>query len=84
MAGIEIDVIAGQKVADFVRAHVPAASIDDLPTPFRAVAACIMNGEEVVYGAGHLIEAVRASISVPGIFTPLRSSGRILADGESG
>ncbi|MBW6494031.1 MAG: patatin-like phospholipase family protein [Burkholderiaceae bacterium] len=72
--------IDGQKIADFVRAHVLAASIKDLPIPFRAVATCIMSGEEVACGAGDLIEAVRASISVPGIFTPLRSNGRILVD----
>jgi NTE family protein len=73
--------IDGQKIADLVRAHVSAASIEDLPIPFRAVATCIMSGEEVVCGAGDLIEAVRASISVPGIFTPMRSNGRILVDG---
>lgn len=73
--------IDGQKIADLVRAHVPAANIDDLPIPFRAVATCIMSGEEVVCEAGDLIEAVRASISVPGIFTPVRSNGRILVDG---
>jgi NTE family protein len=73
--------IDGQKIADFVRAHVAAASIEDLPIPFRAVATCIMSGEEVVCAWGDLIDAVRASISVPGIFTPVRSNGRILVDG---
>jgi NTE family protein len=73
--------IDGQKIADFVRTHVQAARIEDLPIPFRAVATCITSGEEVVCGAGDLIEAVRASISVPGIFTPVRSNGRILVDG---
>ncbi|BCO29931.1 phosphoesterase [Thiohalobacter sp. COW1] len=73
--------IDGQKIDDFVRAHVQAQRIEDLPIPFRAVATCIMSGEEVVVGAGDLIEAVRASISVPGIFTPVRSNGRILVDG---
>jgi len=73
--------IDGQKIADFVRAHVPAARIEELPIPFRTVATDIMTGEQVVLGTGDLIEAVRASISVPGIFTPVRSNGRILVDG---
>ena len=73
--------IDGQKITDFVRAHVPATNIEDLPIPFRAVATCIMSGEEVVFGTGDLIEAVRASISVPGIFTPVRNDGRVLVDG---
>lgn len=55
--------------------------IADLPLPIRAVATCIMSGEEVVCDRGDLIDAVRASISVPGIFTPMRSNGRILVDG---
>lgn len=73
--------IDGQKITDFVRSHVPSTSIEDLPIPFRAVATSIMSGEEVVFGTGDLIEAVRASISVPGIFTPVRSDGRVLVDG---
>lgn len=73
--------IDGQKIADFVRAHVPITSIEHLPIPFQAVATDIMNGEEVTIGTGDLIEAVRASISVPGIFTPVRLNGRILIDG---
>lgn len=73
--------IDGQKIADFVRAHVPATSIEHLPIPFQAVATDIMNGEQVALGTGDLIEAVRASIAVPGIFTPVRSNGRILVDG---
>ena len=73
--------IDGQRIADFVRAHVAAANIEDLPIPFRAVATCIMSGEEVACASGDLIDAVRASISVPGIFTPVRSNGRILVDG---
>ncbi|HMM45726.1 MAG TPA: patatin-like phospholipase family protein [Candidatus Macondimonas sp.] len=73
--------IDGQKIIDFVRAHVPAARIEDLPIPFQTVATDIMTGEQVALGTGDLIEAVRASISVPGIFTPVRSNGRILVDG---
>lgn len=73
--------IDGQKIDDFVRAHVRATRIEDLPIPFHAVATCIMSGEEVVCRTGDLIEAVRASISVPGIFTPVRSNGRVLVDG---
>lgn len=73
--------IDGQKIAGFVRAHMPIASIEQLPIPFCAVASDIMNGEEVAIWTGDLIEAVLASIAVPGIFTPVRSNGRILVDG---
>ena len=71
----------GAKISELVRAHVPAETIDMLLKPFAAVATDIVSGEEIVIRSGDLIEAVRASISVPGIFTPVRSNGRILVDG---
>ncbi len=71
----------GAKVSELVRAHIHAEAIEMLPIPFAAVATDIIGGEEVVIRSGDVIEAVRASISVPGIFTPVRSNGRILVDG---
>ena len=71
----------GARVSELVRAHIHADSIEALPKPFAAVATDIVSGEEVVIRSGDVIEAVRASISVPGIFTPVRSNGRILVDG---
>ena len=71
----------GAKVSKFVRAHIHADVIEALPKPFAAVATNLVSGEEVVIRSGDVIEAVRASISVPGIFTPVRNNGRILVDG---
>jgi NTE family protein len=71
----------GAKVGELVRAHIHAEAIEMLNKPFAAVATDIVSGEEVVIRSGDVIEAVRASISVPGIFTPVRSNGRILVDG---
>lgn len=73
--------IDGAKVSALVRDHVPTARIEDLPTPFAAIATDIVSGEEIVIRSGDVIDAVRASISVPGIFTPMRTDGRILVDG---
>jgi len=71
----------GARVSELVRAHIHADTIEALPILFAAVATDIVSGEEVVIRSGDVIEAVRASISVPGIFTPVRSNGRILVDG---
>src|SRR5574340_370791 len=71
----------GAKVSELVRAHIHADTIEMLPLPFAAVATDIVGGEEVVIRTGDVIEAVRASISVPGIFTPMRTNGYILVDG---
>lgn len=57
------------------------ASFDGLPTPFRAVATDMETGEAVVLEHGDLAGALRASMSVPGFFSPLEMDGRILGDG---
>ena len=71
----------GVKISELIRAHLHADTIETLLKPFAAVATDIVSGEEVVLRSGDVIEAVRASISVPGIFTPVRSNGHILVDG---
>ncbi|MBE9527281.1 MAG: patatin-like phospholipase family protein [Proteobacteria bacterium] len=73
--------IDGNKVADFVREYVHAQTIEHLAMPFKAVATDIGTGEEITMDQGDVIEAVRASISIPGIFTPVRRNGRVLVDG---
>lgn len=62
-----------------VRAAVP--TFDDLPIPFRAVATDIETGQKVVLGRGELAGAMRASMSVPGVFAPYSLDGRLLVDG---
>ncbi len=57
------------------------ASFDDLPIPFRCVATDMFSGEGVVLGSGSLAQAVRASMAIPGVFTPVEMDGRVLADG---
>lgn len=73
--------IDGQKLVAFLRAYAPFRNIEDLPVPFHAIATDMLTGEEVVIGQGDLIEAVRASIAVPGMLTPVRRNGHLLVDG---
>ena len=54
---------------------------DDLPTPFRAVASDLTLGEPYVMGDGDLALAIRASMSAPGLFSPVEYNGRTLVDG---
>ena len=74
-------IIDGKKVADFMREYVNSGCIEELPLPFKAVATELNSGEEVVLETGDVIDAVRASISVPGMLTPVRRNGRVLVDG---
>ncbi len=77
--------IAGVSVESFLREVTQsAAQITDfslLPIPFRAVAADIATGEEVVMSEGSLAEALRASMSLPGVVPPVERDGRLLVDG---
>jgi NTE family protein len=57
------------------------ASFDGLPTPFRAVATDMETGQAVVLDHGDLAAALRASMSVPAVFSPLEVDGRVLGDG---
>ena len=59
----------------------PPESFDDLPTPFRAVATDLETGEVVVLDSGDLVKAIRASMSIPGVFAPVEIGGRLLVDG---
>ncbi|MDE2456493.1 MAG: patatin-like phospholipase family protein, partial [Burkholderiales bacterium] len=54
---------------------------DHLPIPFRAVAADIETGRAVVMSRGRLVDAVRASMAVPGLFSPVERDGATLIDG---
>lgn len=56
-------------------------SFDNLPIPFRAVAADIVTGDEVVLDSGSLARAMRASMSIPGLFAPVELNDRLLVDG---
>lgn len=62
-------------------AYWDVENFDDLPIPFRCVSTDLLTGEAFVLRRGHLVEALRATMAIPGIFTPVERDGRVLADG---
>lgn len=60
---------------------VATTNFDQLPIPYRAVATDLKTGGKYVIGQGNLARAMRASMAVPGVFTPVEMDGRILVDG---
>jgi NTE family protein len=56
-------------------------SFDDLPTPFRCVATDLVSGKSVVFDRGSLADALRATMSLPGVFSPVRRDDQVLVDG---
>jgi NTE family protein len=77
--------IQGQKINQLlISLSLPVADVeqfDDLPIPFRAVAADIQTGEAVVLDSGSLPKAIRASMSIPAIMAPVPWGDRNLVDG---
>jgi len=73
--------VKGEKVMNAIKERVPEVNIEDLPIPFAAVATDLYTGEEVVFREGPLFEAIRASISIPSMFRPVKWKGRTLVDG---
>ncbi len=75
-------VIKGDKVFEVLETIVgKEARIESLPLNFTAVATDIKNQKEVWFQEGNLLEAIRASISIPTVFTPVMHRNQILADG---
>ncbi len=77
--------IAGQKLGFLLKSltlhTADIKDFDHLPVPFRAVAADIETGEMVVLSRGNFTEAIRASMSIPGVFSPVEIGGKLLVDG---
>lgn len=75
----------GQQVAllldRIALAYGEVTSFDDLPTPFRCVATDLKNAEAVVLGKGSLAQAMRATMAIPGVFTPVNYENWLLVDG---
>jgi len=76
---------SGQKIRFLLQSYlIPVATVRDfskLPIPFKAVAADIETGDAVVLDHGDLADAIRASMSIPGMYSPLEIDGKMLVDG---
>lgn len=77
--------IAGQKISQkLARLTLPVHGVDnfaDLPIPFACVATDIVSGKAVVLKEGFLPDAIRASMALPSIFTPIKIGKHLLVDG---
>jgi NTE family protein len=56
-------------------------NIEDLSMPFTAIATDILNEKEVIFESGNIVDAIRASISLPFIFEPFKKDDKLLLDG---
>ena len=73
--------IKGDRVLNKMKDFVPDMLIEELALPYAAVAVDLINKEEVVLRTGSLYHAIRASISIPTVLTPVKEEKRLLVDG---
>lgn len=74
--------IAGNKIMAKLEEWIADIQIEDLPIPYSAVAVDIEREREVWFNEGPLCDAIRASIAIPGVFTPHVYRNRVLVDGS--
>jgi NTE family protein len=76
---------AGQQISMLIDhetlPYSQSESFDDLPTAFRCVATELVSGKEEVFSRGSLQQALRATMSIPGVFSPVRDGEKIYVDG---
>ena len=73
--------VKGTRIIEAIMEFVPDMMIENLPIPYCAIATDWISGREVVFREGSLFEAIRASISLPSFYEPVRRDGMILIDG---
>ena len=74
-------IVKGTRIIEAIMEFVPDVPIEDLPIPYCAVATDWKSGHEVVFRKGSLFQAIRASISLPIFYEPVRRNDMILIDG---
>lgn len=73
--------LGGEAILKEVRSYIGDATFADADRPFAVVAADLIANKEITLTDGSVAEAIRASISLPGIFTPVARDGQLLIDG---
>lgn len=73
--------VQGDALVEFVEDNFKEPRIEKFPIPFVAVAADLQTGKKVLFKQGGISKALRASVSIPGVFRPAIHDGRLLVDG---
>jgi len=71
----------GDKFIEFLLEQIGKGAFEDLEIPLQVVATDFWTSEQVVLDSGDLFSAVKASMGLPGVFTPVQRDGRVLIDG---
>lgn len=74
-------VVKGDRVFKAIKQFIPDSRIEDLLLPYAAVAVDLISKQEVVFREGSLFDAIRASVSIPTVLTPVKTKDGLLVDG---
>lgn len=74
-------VMKGERVFNKIKTFIPDMLIENMPIPFAVVSTDILHHREIVFTTGSFFDAVRASIAIPGVFTPVNYMDNTLVDG---
>ena len=74
-------IVKGDRVFQAMKRFIPDTNIEDLKIKYTATAFDLAHNNEVVFNSGSLYNAIRASISIPTVFTPVISGNSVLVDG---
>ncbi|MEP2671098.1 MAG: patatin-like phospholipase family protein [Cyclobacteriaceae bacterium] len=73
--------LKGDKVFDKMKTFIPDMNIEEMSIPFAAVATDLLNEREMIFKSGSFYEAIRASVAIPTVFTPVMYKNLLLVDG---
>ena len=76
-----LGMVKGDKVFNKMKDFIPDTLIENLRIPYVAVAVDLINKKEVVFREGSLFDAIRASVSIPTVLTPVKTADGLLVDG---
>ncbi len=73
--------VRGDRIIEAINQIVPDTNIEDLSIPYKAIATDLYTGEEIIFDKGNLLSAIRASISIPSLFRPVKHEMTTFIDG---
>ncbi len=73
--------VRGDRIIEAINQIVPDINIEDLSIPYKAIATDLYTGEEIIFDKGNLLSAIRASISIPSLFRPVKHGMTTFIDG---
>lgn len=76
-----LGLVKGERVREYFAQHLGDKTFADLRVPLALVTVDLLSGEEVILNSGRVADAVRATVSLPGVLAPVRMDGRLLVDG---